>query len=143
MHTFLKAPLLSVLIPFISACSIGMQSSPDSACSSDAKQTTNETLYFGLNRPEGGVISDRDFQVFLDQVVTPRFPDGFTVVEGLGQWRGRSGSIQQEHSKILSISHGTDDTQSYSVAEIAAEYKQRFNQEAVLHETFSTCSVFR
>lgn len=35
--------------------------------------------FFGRNRP-GGEVSEEQFQKFLQTVVTPRFPDGLTVV---------------------------------------------------------------
>jgi Protein of unknown function (DUF3574) len=43
-------------------------------------------LFFGLSRPEGEV-TEEEFQQFLAEHITPRFPDGLTVVTGLGQFR--------------------------------------------------------
>jgi Protein of unknown function (DUF3574) len=40
-------------------------------------------LFFGPSKPEGEV-TEEEFQPFLAQHVTPRFPDGLTVVTGLG-----------------------------------------------------------
>jgi len=34
-------------------------------------------LFFGLSRPSGPDIKEAEFVVFLDEIVTPRFPDGF------------------------------------------------------------------
>jgi hypothetical protein len=45
-------------------------------------------LYFGLgpaDRPEKG-ISEAHWRDFLDKEVTPRFPDGLSVVDVYGQW---------------------------------------------------------
>jgi hypothetical protein len=42
-------------------------------------------LYFGSSKPDGSVITLEQFQHFLDQEITPRFPDGLTLLTGLGQ----------------------------------------------------------
>jgi hypothetical protein len=41
-----------------------------------------ETLYFGRSRPDGGTVSDEEWKIFLADIVTPRFPEGLTVVHG-------------------------------------------------------------
>src|SRR5579872_2119619 len=46
-------------------------------------------LYFGLgliDRPEQGV-SEADWRGFLDREVTPRFPNGLSVLDVYGQWQ--------------------------------------------------------
>src|SRR5690242_10421816 len=58
-------------------------------------------LYFGRNIPTGGTVSESDWQKFVDEVVTPRFPDGLTVLDADGQWRGKDGSIAREESKVI------------------------------------------
>lgn len=46
-------------------------------------------LYFGTGRPDGSVVSDAEFQQFVDIQVTPRFPDGLTLLAGYGQSNAR------------------------------------------------------
>jgi hypothetical protein len=101
-----------------------------------------ETLYFGRNRPGGGVVSDREWQDFLSQVVTPRFPLGFTVLAATGQWKGQSGQVEQEQSQILIVFHSGGEVARQAVEEVTAEYKRRFQQEAVLRERTPTCTRF-
>jgi hypothetical protein len=101
-----------------------------------------DVVYFGRNRPGGGTVSDADWQRFLDEVVTPRFPSGLTVVEATGQWRGQSGVVERERSEVVTVFHGSDDASHRSVAELTAEYKRRFEQEAVLRERSATCARF-
>src|SRR5687768_10726777 len=57
-------------------------------------------LFFGLSRP-GGRITERQFDRFVDDEVTPRFPDGLTLVSGDGQFRLADGEIVEERSKLL------------------------------------------
>jgi hypothetical protein len=87
-------------------------------------------------------VSDVEWQTFLDEVVTPRFPRGFSVVEAIGQWQGQSGTVERERSKILTLLHGGSEADRRAVAELAAEYKRRFSQEAVLREQTPTCARF-
>ena len=117
-------------VPAVTACAVG--------------DTTmvRDVVYFGRNRPGGGTVSDPDWRRFLDGVVTPRFPYGLTVVDATGQWRGQSGAVEQERSEIVTVFHAGDAASRQAIAEIAAEYKRRFQQEAVLRERSTTCARF-
>jgi hypothetical protein len=89
-------------------------------------------LYFGMNIPDGGRISEGEWQDFLAGTVTPRFPAGLTVYEAKGQWRDtRTHEIDREDSRILEL--WTRDTPSSrrAIAEIARNYRTRFRQQAV------------
>jgi Protein of unknown function (DUF3574) len=90
-------------------------------------------LYFGTSRPDGTSVSDEKFKRFLDQHVTPRFPDGLTLLTGSGQFKNSSGVIIQERSKVLILLYPlTDDDASNRIEAIRQIYKQLFSQESVL-----------
>ena len=78
----------------------------------------------------------------LERDVTPRFPDGLTVVDGSGQWRGESGEIQQEDSKVLIILSPRGDEANYLIDEVSEEYKRQFDQESVLKVVSNACVGF-
>ncbi|MEX2248301.1 MAG: DUF3574 domain-containing protein, partial [Parvibaculum sp.] len=59
----------------------------DAAVADPASGVVQTTLYFGLDRGDGGTVSERDWRRFLAEVVTPRFPGGLTVIDAYGQWR--------------------------------------------------------
>ena len=40
-------------------------------------------MFFGRGKPGGGTVSDGEWRDFLAAEVTPRFPDGLTVVDEL------------------------------------------------------------
>jgi hypothetical protein len=101
-----------------------------------------DILYFGRNRPGGGTVSDAEWQKFLDEVITPRFPAGLTVIHATGQWKGRSGQVEQEQSEIVTLFHAGDENARRAISEVTAEYKRRFAQEAVLRERTPTCARF-
>jgi hypothetical protein len=88
-------------------------------------------LYLGLDTPTGPV-HDADWQRFVDDVVTPRFSDGLTVLEARGQWRDAHGVTTREASRVIEIVHGDAVAQQQKLAEIAGHYKARFRQQAVL-----------
>lgn len=88
-------------------------------------------LFFGLSRPGGPAVSAAEWQAFLADTVTPRFPAGFTVSAAEGQWRQDDTTIVRESSRILLIVHraGEDDA---AIAALIEAYKARFHQQSVL-----------
>ncbi len=100
-----------------------------SACTFQAFVEKNcDTLYFGTQKPGGGVVTQAEWEQFLADVVTPRFPDGFTTWEASGQWRDQKGVIEHERTHILQIV----DPREGKIREIIEAYKKQFAQEAVL-----------
>ena len=90
-------------------------------------------LYFGTAKPEGSV-SDEEFNAFVDEHVTSRFPDGLTLLEGDGQFRGEDGIIVKEKSFVLILLYPYDTRQKSSrqLNEIREIYKDTFQQQSVL-----------
>jgi hypothetical protein len=89
-------------------------------------------LYFGRLKPDGSVVTDAEWRAFVAEEVVPRFPDGFTVLDALGQYRGRDGKIITEPTKVLLIVHGPDARPRASVQELRDVYRRLFQQESVL-----------
>src|SRR5688572_8842504 len=77
-------------------------------CSAAQELAIQDTLYFGTGIPGGGVVTSEDWSLFLTEVVTPRFPQGLTVSQAAGQWRGDDGAIVQENSYVLQLIHPDD-----------------------------------
>jgi len=98
-------------------------------------------MYFGLTRPLGKV-SEAQWQSFLREKVTPRFPDGLTVWEAKGQWRGADGRITRERAKVLLLVHADTADVRTAIQAIIADYKRDYQQESVLWETASVCAAF-
>lgn len=112
----------------------------DSGCGAGAAAQVRTTLYFGLSQPAGRV-SERQWNSFLRDVVTPLFPQGLTVSDAKGQWRGADGKIVREGTKVLTLIH--DDTATTAIDTIADTYKRRFSQESVLVEQSAVCAVLK
>ena len=135
-HLVLIACLLAV-----TSCSRPAGASPAGAfCSLGDTVLVRDVLYFGRNTPGGTELSDSAWQEYVDEVVTPRFPAGLTIWDAAGQWRGASGKVEREKSKVLTLLHAGDSGSDRRVVEAVGEYKRRFAQEAVLRERMMTCS---
>lgn len=91
-------------------------------------------LYFGMDIPGGGTVSEDDWSKFLNDTVTPRFPDGITVVESLGQYKDKSGTIVKEKSRMLILLYPKSlrKTNDPKIEEIREAYKKTFKQESVM-----------
>jgi hypothetical protein len=104
-------------------------------------QTSNwvdTKLYFGLgplDRPERGV-SETEWRDFLDKQVTPRFPDGLSVVDVYGQWQGkRQTSPERLRSKMLVIDYPDTQENRDKIEAIRAAWKQMTGDQSVMRVT--------
>ena len=137
-HLVLLAGLLAV-----TSCSRPAGASSAGAfCALGDTALVRDVLYFGRNTPGGTELSDSAWQQYVDEVVTPKFPAGLTIWDAAGQWRGASGKVEREKSKVLTLLHAGDPRSDGLVVEAIGEYKRRFAQEAVLRERVMTCSRF-
>lgn len=91
-----------------------------------------ESLFFGRDIPSGGEFSDADFQTFLNNIITPRFPNGLTVFDANGQYLYNTGNIIQEKSKYVTLFIEDTPQNQASIYDIGQAYTQQFNQESVL-----------
>jgi hypothetical protein len=110
-------------------------------CTLPARALIRHELVFGTARPHGSPIGEDEWQSFVDSVVTPRFPDGLTVLDARGQWRGGAG-LTKEHSRILVIWRERAPSRDADIEAIRSAYKERFEQESVLRIDSISCVSF-
>lgn len=112
----------------------GCGHAPPAAQRPMADQWIRTELFFGLSRPGGAPVTEAEWTDFLDQSVTPRFPNGLTVVQANGRYRSQHEQIKEEPAGIVIILHPSDQfpTADQMIQQIAAEYIRRFEQESVL-----------
>ncbi len=95
-------------------------------------------LYFGLgpaDHPEQGV-SEAAWRDFLDKEVTPRFPDGLSVIDVYGQWESKGSSTPERlRSKLLVIDYADSAENRAKIAAIRAAWKQKTGDQSVLMVT--------
>lgn len=93
-------------------------------------QGVSDRLFCGRSIAGGGEVTDAEIARFLDEVVRPRFPEGFTTWTATGMWEGR-----EEKTLVVEIVHPYGRRFDDAVREIAEEYRRRFRQESVLRVT--------
>ncbi|HEU4538243.1 MAG TPA: DUF3574 domain-containing protein [Polyangiaceae bacterium] len=113
-----------------------------SICPGGGSAFARTELFFGLSRSAGPDITEGEFAGFVDAKVTPRFPDGLTLIDGDGQFRGADGEIIREGSKLLILLHGGSNAESKKIEAIRTDYKTQFQQESVLRTDIVNCVSF-
>ena len=130
-----------MVIGAVSTRVVDAQKKPaDSSCGSSAAPQVRTTLYFGTDRPRGSV-SELEWQMFLRDEVTSRFPAGLTAWEAQGQWRLKDGTIGHERAKVLLIVHPDEQDAKDRLQAVITKYRQSFEQESVLWETARVCAA--
>jgi hypothetical protein len=94
-------------------------------------------LFFGTAKADGSTVSEAEWQKFLADEVTPRFPDGFTVLAGDGQFRDE-GKIIREKSFVLIILYPvkTRKGSRREIERIRNAYVKAFQQKSVMRVDF-------
>jgi hypothetical protein len=110
---------------------LGNVPTPQQVSLSSTNLWNRSELYFGSGKPDGSSVTEAQFRKFVDSEVTPRFPDGLTLLTGYGQYKNSSGKIIKEQSFVLVILYqGKSANQKLEF--IRTAYKKAFAQESVL-----------
>ena len=131
---------LLAAVAAVAAFQIGYaaQPAPPAVCGTSSNPQLRTTLYFGTNRPTG-TVSELEWQIFVRDEVTTRFPDGLTVWDAHGQWKDAAGAIAQERSKVLLIVHADSEKARSAIQDVIVRYRKAFEQQSVLWETARVC----
>lgn len=120
----------------------GCASLAPAACPAGQNPGRTAQLFFGRKIGDQVAVSEADFARFVDEELTPRFPDGLTVLDATGQWRSAAGPIVREPSKVVILAlpgrFGGEDR----LHAVRTAYRQRFSQEAVMVVTQPVCLGF-
>jgi uncharacterized protein DUF3574 len=99
-------------------------------------------LFLGMASPNGPV-SRFAFQTFVENEVTPRWKEGYTIIEGQGLWFSEQRNItEREPSRVLVRFHDGSAAASADIEAIRAAYIKAFTQDAVLRTDRPTCADF-
>ena len=99
-------------------------------------------LFFGLCRPDGSIVSESEWDRFVDEYITPRFREGLTIVDANGQWMMRTGEVVKEKTKIVILLHVDNEAVNASIEYVRDKYKKLFQQESVVRVSTYTGVVF-
>lgn len=138
---------LTLAVIALQACGSGGDDSTEFAlsCPEGYEQFTEHHLYFGLEQGDGTEVSEQEWQDFLADVVTPRFPDGLTVFDGRGQWLDTDANrLYREGTKVLNVLVPIESAAEGKLAldKIADIYVERFDQQVVFRTNSPACVGF-
>ncbi|MDB5502081.1 MAG: hypothetical protein JWR89_1983 [Tardiphaga sp.] len=112
-------------------------------CGPPAQTMASAELIFGRHVGDRPGVSEAAFARFVATDITPRFPDGLTILDATGQWRdGARGILVREPSKVVLISFPDDAAKRAGLGEIAEAYKTKFQQQSVLISVRTACVSF-
>jgi hypothetical protein len=133
MSTRIRASL-SCLVVFLTLAAARPLAAQTSIPACHGAQHPGQVVELLLGRNIGGHfgVTDGVWQRFVARELTPRFPDGLTVTDAIGQWRDpSSGAIVRERTKRVEIVlPGHDDDAAKLDAAVEA-YKREFHQRSV------------
>ncbi len=119
----------------------GCQTAPPRAPSCPAGQISQQTaqLYFGGMFGPASKISATQFRKYVDEELTPRFPDGLTVLDGGRQWRGEENKAIREAAKVVLIVLPKTHAARSRIDAARSAYWSRFHQDAVIEVMPPAC----
>lgn len=136
--------LLIVSVAFVAAGAGHLfAQEPAPACHGRQQHKLVAELTFGRDIGRRVGVSETAWTRFLAREITPRFPEGLTVLDAAGQWRDQdSGRIVREPSKLVMIVlPGKADDQARLDAVVQA-YKRQFHQQSVGLVLQAGCVLF-
>lgn len=126
------------------ACAPRPSPTPPGGCATlRGEGALQATLFLGRAVAGREPVSRPEWEAFAAAVVTPRFPDGFTVLEGRGQWRDpATGAVAREDTVVLLVVASPGPETLRRLDEIAAEWRRQFRQRSVGIATAPVCAAF-
>jgi hypothetical protein len=95
-------------------------------------------LYFGLGPADqpGKGVSESAWRAFLDKEVTPRFPDGLSVIDVYGQWQGKGETAPERiRTKLLVVDYPDTRENRDKIEAIRAAWKRLTGDQSVMRVT--------
>jgi len=112
-------------------------------CGAGLKPREVAELLFGRNIGDRLGVSESQWGRFVDRKISPRFPDGLTVLDAKGEWRDTARkTIVHEPSKLVEIVLPGKPDDIDALNRIAQAYKTRFRQQSVIIVVRSACVSF-
>jgi hypothetical protein len=135
------AGLIALAAPLAGCISVRSEP-PSPVCPTGQEPRRTAELFFGRNIGERPEVSEAEFRDFTDKVLTPLFPEGLTVLDGGGQWKGDENKMIREAAKVVLIVLPKAHDAEARVNTARKAYKERFRQDSVLVITQAACVAF-
>jgi Protein of unknown function (DUF3574) len=129
----------AALALLLSACT---QPPAPLVCTAPLKPALEIALYFGRDKQAGGEVSEAEWAQFLAEIMTPRFPDGLSVLNVEGQARdpASGGRIVRERTKLVVVVVFDAPAHRAKVREVVEAYVKRFGQHSVFRSEQPVCA---
>jgi hypothetical protein len=100
-------------------------------------------LFFGRDIPGREPLTDREWSDFAAAAIAKEFPDGFTVMDGEGEWRDpETQTITHERTKILIVAAAKSPDLASRVSHVRDAYSRMYQQTSVGIVTYDACGKF-
>ena len=129
----------SLLLSFLSLLAVAPWAMVPASLPASAETTTVEavqtTLYFGLRTGTGIDVSPAEWRGFLGETITPRFPNGLTVLDAYGQSSRIVDGVPVggQNTRVLIVVHPVSPEATEAIAEIKAAWRARFPGAGLFH----------
>jgi Protein of unknown function (DUF3574) len=134
--------LVNIILLTGAAHNVAAQTSP-LACHGAQQPKLVAELLFGRDVRNRVGVSEAAWRSFVAHEITPRFPDGLTIIAATGQWRdpARNRIVREPSTLVMIVLPGSSDDQA-RLAAIVGAYKRRFHQQSVGVILESACASF-
>jgi hypothetical protein len=111
-----------------------------SMCAAPLKPAVEVDLYFGGDAGNGRSVSEAEWAAFMAEEVTPRFPNGLSVIDVAGQYREPSGRMVREKTKLIVVVIFDAPAHLTKVLAVIDAYHRRHNQNSVFRTEHAVCA---
>jgi len=122
--------VFSIVVLVAESLGAGAQPAPP-ACHGAQQFRMVAELLFGRDIGHHVGVSETAWARFVARELTPRFPDGLTITDAVGQRRDHAGRTVQEPSKHVEIVLPGNRDDEARLDAVAAAYKRQFHQHSV------------
>ena len=135
-------PFAATALAVLASAAVPALGADEPYCPPGTEQFAEYRLFFGRSQGTVEMVSEGAWRTFLADEVTPRFPEGLTVLDAAGQWRDGSGAIVRERTKLLLVLAQPGENAMQRTDQIADAYKRAFGQSSVLRVVTGACVSF-
>jgi hypothetical protein len=139
---FFLATALS-LLTLVAANTDSHAQTGEPSCHGNQQPRKVAELLFGRDIGHRIGVDENDWARFVEHELIPRFPDGLTISDTIGQWRSRTGGVivREPGKRVEIVLPGNADDEARLDAAVTA-YKHTFRQRSVIVIEHSACVAF-
>lgn len=135
--------LASALIWPAGCAAVGLPQPAPQCLGAEAQPAVLIRLFFGRDIQGRSEVSEEQWQRFLREELSARFPQGLSVIDAQGAYQDRRTlGLVGERAKIVLAVAGDPTAALRNAREAAAIYRQRFNQQSVGIVYDEVCASF-